>query len=250
MPVTTRGRSKKASSKKASSKKTPSKKTPSKKAPSKKTPAKKTPTKKATYPTEKDRPIINSIINETTGIADVLTDVITGYLDLSKPKKPLKIQQYVIVNLSDETIKDNPEWLRYNGLLGKIYKKDKVALGDTTQLKIRYLVFTSDQIRVPSLFEGYTNSDEILYLYRDDMRVLTDKENKEIDLYKSPSLPDPYNHIIQSNRRFEMPPKLYSVLHIERTLKRELKYSHSELWNDDVADHFYSNPKIIKINNE
>ena len=130
--------------------------------------------KKSTIPTKKDRAQLESLIDNTTGIAqDVTKHIIMGYLDFPKDIKTYREGQLVNIFLSDKTKLQNginhKDANNNYTTVGKIIKRQKVNLDNQRGYQYRYVVLACKQDR-------YRNCEEtFLLLYSDDLSLLDNK---------------------------------------------------------------------------
>jgi hypothetical protein len=125
--------------------------------------------KKSTIPTRKHKQLVESIIDNTTGIAqDVTKNIIMELLDLPKDIKTYREGQMVQIFLSKETINENIlDSSIFNYKVGKIIKRLKVDLNNQRGLQYRYVVLTCDDDNEDNFCE-----ETFIMLYSDDMRLL------------------------------------------------------------------------------
>ena len=130
--------------------------------------------KKSTIPTKKNRAQLESLIDNTTGIAqDVTKHIIMGYLDFPKDIKTYREGQMVNIFLSDKTKLQNginqTDAINNYTTVGKIIKRQQVNLDNQRGYQYRYVVLACNQ-------DKYRDCEAtFLLLYSDDLSLLDNK---------------------------------------------------------------------------
>ena len=147
---------------------------------------------KLTYPTKKHKKEIDNTINELKIVPNVLEKLISQYIgDLRDDVKIFNKQEFVKIDFASRTLKKYKRFKIYNKIkllnnqLGKILMREKVKLDPERENEFRYVVFVGDRY----------GSQQILYLYSDDMRKVTDTES---DIIKNKVITTPENRPLKN----------------------------------------------------
>lgn len=180
---------------------------------------------KLTQVTKKHEPIITELLHNQ--FPEVLTNIIKQHMgEFKKNFVNYKNGQYVKISLSEDTINEFPDDIKYDNSIAKIIYQDKVNINDIEEKRYGVLIY-HDSLPL-------NNSLQLLFFYNYDLEKLPDHYNKIIDKLKQGDL--------HSKSKFKSLYKMYQTM--EKYYKYFLNSNKSSDDFNNIFESFYNNPSI------